>query len=67
MLLAFSTARTEYWLGDGQNYRDLIDRIMVSFYIADRATSMASVCVLIMILAFILWFPVKMSKKPGDF
>ena len=67
ILLAFSTAPNEYSLGNGRSYHDFVDRLTIVFYIADRAISMASVFVLIAILAFILWFPVKMSRNLAIF
>jgi hypothetical protein len=67
ILLAFSTARSEYWLSRAGSFRDPVDRLMSVFYVADRGISTASVLILIAILAFILWFPVKMSKNLAIF
>jgi len=67
ILIAFSTARAEYGLTGGAASLDLVDRIMSFFGVADRGIAMASVLVLIAILGFILWFPVKMSKNLAIF
>jgi hypothetical protein len=63
VLVALSTARSEYWATGGANFRNQIDRVLVIWYVLDRAISMSALLVLIVILAFILWFPVKMSRN----
>jgi hypothetical protein len=67
ILIAFSTARSEYGLTQGAKFHDPLDRLISIFSVADRGISMASVLVLIAILAFILWFPVRMSRNLAIF
>jgi hypothetical protein len=67
ILIAFSTARSEYGVTHGAKFSDPLDRLMFIFSVADRGISMASVLLLIAILAFILWFPVKMSRNLAIF
>jgi hypothetical protein len=63
ILVALSTARGEYWATGGASFKNQIDRVLVICYVLDRAISMSALLVLIVILAFILWFPVKMSRN----
>jgi len=63
IFIALSTARSEYWATGGANFKDRTDRVLVVWYVLDRAISMSALLVLIVILAFILWFPVKMSRN----
>jgi hypothetical protein len=67
ILVAFFTAPGEYWVANGPKMRDPVDRLLSFCFVADRAIGMASVLILIAILAFILWFPVKMSKNLAIF
>jgi hypothetical protein len=67
MLIAFSTARSEYGVSHGESLDNRVDRLLVYLSIGDRAIAMASVITLIAILGFILWFPVKMSKNLAVF
>jgi len=67
IVVAFSTARSEYGLIRGGNFVDPMDRLTRICSVADRGISMAAVLLLIAILAFILWFPVRMSKNLAIF
>ena len=64
IVIAFSTAKSEYRLMHGA---DPMDRMMRVCSVADRGISMAAALLLLVILAFILWFPVKMSKNLAIF
>jgi hypothetical protein len=64
IVIAFSTAKSEYGLIRGA---DPMDRLMRICSVADRGISMAAALLLLIILAFILWFPVKMSKNLAIF
>ena len=66
IILAFSTARSE-WASRSAKFQDPLDRLMFVVSIADRGISMAALLVLLAILAFILWFPVKMPKNLAIF
>lgn len=63
VVLAFSTAKTEYQLVAAQHKYSLFNRLIYFALVADKGISMASVIVLIAILIFILWFPVRMSRN----
>jgi hypothetical protein len=63
ILIAFSTSKSEYWLTPAKNLRARSDQLIYVFIVAEKGISLAAVIVLIAILAFILWFPVKMSKN----
>jgi hypothetical protein len=67
IVIAFSTAPGEYWLTRAKNFHAVVDRLMFLCMVTDRGVSMASVLILIAILAFILWFPVKMSRNLAIF
>jgi hypothetical protein len=67
VLIAFSTAKSEYWMTPSHSMRPLTDQLIYAFVVAEKGLSMAAVIVLIVILAFILWFPVKMSKNLAVF
>lgn len=67
ILIAFFIAPGEFGMTPGTKLPDPLDRIMFFFFATDRAVAMASVLILIVILAFILWFPVKMSKNLAIF
>ncbi len=67
ILLAFSTSRSEYLLTPSKTYIERVDRLIFAFVVADKGIAMASVVILVVILAFILWFPVKMSKNLAIF
>jgi hypothetical protein len=63
ILIAFSTSKSEYWLTPARNFQEHSDQLIYVFIVAEKGISLAAVIVLIAILAFILWFPVKMSKN----
>jgi hypothetical protein len=63
ILLALSTARGEYWITGASHYSDPRDRLLLIGAVVDRAISMAALLILVAILAFILWFPVKMPRN----
>jgi hypothetical protein len=67
ILVAGLTLRGEYWVSHGVVRQDSVDRIVAIVHIADRAIASASVLILLAILAFILWFPVKMSRNLAIF
>jgi len=68
IVIAFSTAKSEYWLLlRGGRVIEPMDRLMRICSVADRGISMAAALLLLIILAFILWFPVKMSKNLAIF
>jgi hypothetical protein len=63
IVLALSTVRWEYWVTGAAQSDDAIFRILTIGHVVDRAISMAALLVLVAILAFILWFPVKMPRN----
>ncbi len=67
ILLAFSTSRSEYLLTQAKTFSQRVDRLIFAFEVVDKGIAMASVVILVIILAFILWFPVKMSKNLAIF
>ncbi len=67
VLIAFSTARSEYWMTPSRSMRPLSDQLIYAFIVAEKGISLAAVIVLMVILAFILWFPVKMAKNLAVF
>lgn len=67
ILLAFSTSRSEYLLTPVKTFHERVDKLIFAFEVIDKGIAMASVVVLVIILAFILWFPVKMSKNLAIF
>ncbi len=67
IVIAFSTAKSEYWLTPAKNVHERIDRLFYVSFIADKGVAFASVLILLIILAFILWFPVKMSRNLAVF
>ena len=60
---ALLTVRGEYAVTGAWRYSDPVDRLVVVGSVLDRAISMASLLVLVAILAFILWFPVRMPRN----
>jgi hypothetical protein len=60
---ALLTVRGEYSITGAWRYSDPVDRFVTIGLVLDRAISMASVLVLVAILAFILWFPVRMPRN----
>jgi hypothetical protein len=66
IILSFSTAKSEYWMRPTGNL-DRLDRLIAVFVIADKGISLAAVLILSAFLAFILWFPVKMSRNLAVF
>jgi len=60
---ALLTVRGEYSITGAGHYSDPTDQFVVVGLVIDRAISMASLFVLVAILAFILWFPVKMPRN----
>jgi hypothetical protein len=67
LVIALSTVWSEYLATGGAKWADPIDRLLIVWYSVDRAISMAALVVLVAILAFILWFPVKMSRNLAIF
>jgi hypothetical protein len=67
IVLAFSSAKSEYWLTPAKNLHERIDRLIYVFFLADKGISTAAVLILIVILAFILWFPVRMTRNLAIF
>jgi len=67
IIIAFSTSRSEYWLTPAKNRYGGIDRLFNAFLVADKGIAFASVLFLLIIFAFILWFPVKMSRNLAIF
>jgi len=65
--LAASTVSGEYTATGGAKLLDRIDRVLVAAYTIDRAIAMSASLVLVVILAFILWFPVKMPRNLAIF
>jgi hypothetical protein len=63
ILAALLTVRGEYWITGASRYSDPTDRLLMIGSVVDRAISMAALSVLVAILAFILWFPVKMPRN----
>jgi hypothetical protein len=63
ILVALLTVRGEYWITGASRYSDPTDRFLMIGSVVDRAISMAALSVLLAILAFILWFPVKMPRN----
>jgi hypothetical protein len=63
IIIALSTVRSEYWIAGGAKHSEIIGRLVVICYVLDRAISMAGLLVLMAILVFILWFPVKISRN----
>ncbi len=60
---ALLTVRWEYAITGAGLYADPIERFVTVGSVMDRAISMAALFVLVVILAFILWFPVKMPRN----
>ena len=67
IIVAMATVKGEYWATGGARFHNSIDRILALWYVLDRAISMSALLILFAILAFILWFPVKMSKNLAIF
>jgi len=63
IVVALSTVRGEYWITGASRYADPTERLVIVGSVLDRAISMAALSVLVAILAFILWFPVKMPRN----
>jgi hypothetical protein len=63
ILGALLTVRAEYAVTGAWRYSDPTDRLVMVGSVVDRAISMASLLVLAAILAFILWFPVRMPRN----
>lgn len=67
VLAALLTVVPEYTAAGAAHFKDPIDRALVTFYVLDRAVSMAAFLVLVCILAFVLWFPVQMRRNLAVF
>ena len=67
LLIALGTARAEYDASSLASFPKPIDRAIGVTLVLERAISMAAVLVLIVILGFILWFPVQMPKNLAVF
>ena len=66
-LVSFSTAKSEYWMTPVEDFDQRLSHLIAMFIMADKGISLACVTVLIAILGFIFWFPVKMSKNLAVF
>jgi hypothetical protein len=67
ILLALLTVIPEYSAAGGAKFADPIDRLLIAVFVLNRAVAMAALLVLASILAFILWFPVQMSRNLAVF
>ncbi len=67
IIVSFSTAKSEYWLTPVDDFDQRLSHLIAMFIIADKGISLACVLIMIAILGFILWFPVKMSKNLAVF
>jgi len=67
IILALSTASGEYSITGAAKLPDSVDRMVAIGFVLDRAISMAALLILAAILAFILWFPVKMPRNLAIF
>ena len=67
IVTGFSSVKSEYWLTPAKNFHERVDRLIYVFFLADKGISTAAVLILIAILAFILWFPVKMTRNLAIF
>lgn len=68
MAIAFSTSSSEYGVSRAREYNNvMIDHLLFIARVADKAIALASAVVLLVILGFILWFPVKMSRNLAIF
>jgi hypothetical protein len=67
IIIGLLTVRGEYSAAGGANYSDPLDRLLVVAFALDRAISMSALLVLLAILGFILWFPVKMPRNLAIF
>ena len=67
IIISFSTAKAEYWMMPAGNFDERMDRLIAVFQVADKGISLAAVLILLAILGFILWFPVKMSRNLAVF
>jgi hypothetical protein len=67
LLAAVLTIRPEFSAAGAEKFTAPIDRMVITWYVLDRAISMAAILVLLVILAFILWFPVQMPRNLAVF
>jgi hypothetical protein len=67
ILLALLTAVPEYSAAGGAKFVDPIARVIIAFFVLNRAVAMAALLVLVCILAFILWFPIRMRRNLAVF
>jgi hypothetical protein len=62
-VLALLTVKWEYLVTGAARNADATFRVLTVGHVVDRAISTAALLVLVAILAFILWFPVKMPRN----
>jgi hypothetical protein len=67
LVAAVLTIGPEFSAAGVDKFTAPIDRMVVTWYVLDRAISMAAILILLVILAFILWFPVQMPKNLAVF
>jgi len=63
IVLALLTVKWEYLVTGAARNADATFRVLTVGHVVDRAISTAALLVLVAILAFILWFPVKMPRN----
>jgi len=63
IVLALLTVKSEYWVTGAALNADATFRLLIVGHVVDRAISTAALLVLVAILTFILWFPVKMPRN----
>ena len=67
LIAALFTARPEYLASRLATSSDLIDRVMAGAFVAERIIFMSALLILLAMLAFILWFPVRMPRNLAVF
>jgi hypothetical protein len=63
LLVAILSASPEFSAVGIKKFPDPIDRMLLSWYVFDRVISMAAILALVVIIGFVLWFPVQMPKN----
>jgi Ca2+/Na+ antiporter len=67
VLIALSTAKPEYAVSAYSRYSNPIDRGIGAGLVLDRVVAMAALLVLLSILGFMLWWPVRMPRNLAVF
>ena len=67
VILALLSARPEYLASRAAGLVDPIDRSVVAGILLERVMTMIALLVLLLMLFFILWFPIKMSRNLAVF